>query len=340
MRIKKESLQLAALAAVSIVLIAFSPQAKEGALHGLEMSETIIIPGLLPLLILFNMISKSTAGNMLQNALAPVTEKVFRLPRATGAAMIFGLIGGYPTGAVLTESLYDNSDIDDATAKRLMRFNVNGGAAFIITAVGTIILKNERAGLLLFASTTLASLLIAFFSSFHYEKVSDSHSGYSALPIAEALNVSTENSIRSVLNISACIILFSALGEAVKYPAVLSPIIEITGGVADNHDAFSLPALAFLIAFSGFCIHFQLFSIIKKINMRYFDFFIWRIVHALLSALLCFLFTKLFPDAAQVFSNYSQSTPIPFSVNFTLSALMILGCAVLIFDIDSRKRKC
>ncbi len=340
MKIKKDVLQLAALVLASLLLIAFSPQAKEGARHGLEMAWNIIIPGLLPLLIIFNLISKSEAGILIQNLLAPVTEKIFRLPRAAGAAIIFGLTGGYPAGAVLTESLYDNSDIDSETAKRLLRFNVNGGAAFIISAVGTIILKNESAGLILFASTTFSALLIAFFSSFHYNRIADSHAGYSALPLAEALNASTESALRSVMNISACIILFSALGEIIQYPAELSPIIEITGGIADNYSIFPLPVLAFLLAFAGLCIHFQLFSIIKKIGMSYFDFFLWRIIHALLSAALCLLLTKLFPGAAQVFSNLSNSTAAPYSVNFALSALMIFGCAVLVLDIDGKRKKC
>ncbi len=340
MKIKKESINLVILLFIAVLLIAFSAEAKNGALHGISMATEVVVPGLLPLLIIFNLISKSEIGNAIQNILAPFTERVLRLPRTAGTAIAFGLTGGYPMGALLTEELYLNADIDCETAKRLLRFNVNGGAAFIITATGAIILKNETAGVILFASTTLAALIIAFCSSFRYKKIENSYPCYSSVSIGDALNTSTESSVRAALNISAYIILFSAISAIVKIPALLSPIVEITGGIVDNCRFLSLPQIAFMLAFAGFCIHFQLFSIIKRIGMRYFDFFIWRVIHAILSYVICLLLLKIFPTEIPVFSNSAQSVAVPFSVNLTLSVLMILGCAVIVLDIESKKRKC
>lgn len=339
MKIKKESILSFAMLAASVLLVAFSSQAKEGALHGIAMAQEVVVPGLLPLLIILNVVSKTAAGDALQNLLASITERLFRLPKVTGTAIIFGLTGGYPTGALLTENLYLNGDIDAQTARRLLRFNVNGGAAFIITAVGAIVLKSQRAGVMLFASTTLAAVLIAVFSSFRYEKIKESYSGFSAQPFGDALNMGTQSAVRAVLNISAYIILFSAAGGIFEFPPLLSPLIEITGGVVDNYSMFTLPQLAFFIAFSGGCIHFQLLSIIKKIGMKYSDFLIWRLVHALVSYGVCFLLTRLFPDEIYVFSNSAESIAAPFCVNPTLSVLMVLGCAVLVFDIGGRKRR-
>lgn len=340
MKIKKESISLILLISLAILLIAFSAEAKNGAKHGLDMAAQVMIPGLLPLLMIFNLISKTESVRLIQNFLAPFTERVLRLPRAAGSAIVFGLIGGYPTGALLTENLYANDDIDEKTAKRLLSFNVNGGAGFIITAVGTIVLKSERAGILLFASTTLAALFIAFITSFRYEKVSCSHAGYSALPFGEALNASAQSSVRAVLNVSAYMILFSAVFGVIKIPDFLMPLLEITGGIVDDHRLFSLPEIAFLLAFSGMCLHFQLISIIKKIEMRYFEFFIWRIAHALISYGMCRLLLMIFPTEISVFSNSAQSIAVPFSLNLTLSVLMIMGCAVIVLDIESKRRKC
>ena len=340
MKINKESIRFVLLISLAILLIAFSSDAKNGAKHGLDMAAQVMIPGLLPLLMIFNLISKTESVRLIQNFLAPFTEKVLRLPRAAGSAIVFGLIGGYPTGALLTESLYENDDIDEKTAKRLLSFNVNGGAGFIITAVGTIVLKSEQAGILLFASTTIAALLIAFVTSFRYERISGSHAGYSALPFGEALNASTQSSVRAVLNVSAYIILFSAVFGVIKIPDPIMPIIEITGGIVDDHRLFSLPEIAFMLAFSGMCLHFQLLSIIKKIGMRYFEFFAWRILHALISYGVCRLLLKIFPSEISVFSNSAQSVAVPFSLNLTLSVLMIIGCAVIVLDIESKRRKC
>lgn len=340
MKIKKDYIELFVLLSITVLIIAFSLDAKNGAKNGLTLAEGVIVPSLLPLLILFNLILKTGAGSIIEKFFAPITEKVFRLPKCTSSAIIFGLIGGYPTGALLTENLYNNGDIDKTTAKRLLRFNVNGGVAFIITAVGTVILKNEKAGTILFVSTTLSSLIIAFLSSFQYEKIRDSDISYNSMLLGEALNDSVDISIKSVLNISAFIILFSALNEIVKLPPFAMPFIEITNGIVNNHKSFSLPEIAFLLAFAGFCIHFQLFTIIKKVGMKYFDFLFWRIAHAVLSYFICIVILKFFPIQLAVFSNVTEIVSEVSYINPTLSILMVLGCAVIIFDIEGKKKKC
>lgn len=339
MKIKKEFIQLTVLFGLAIILIAFSSEAKNGALHGLEMAGKVVVPSLLPLLIVFNIISKAETKNLLENFFAPLTEKMLRLPRSTGSAIIFGLIGGYPTGALLTESLYLNEDIDSETAKRLLRFNVNGGAAFIITATGTAVLKSEKAGLILFVSTTVSAFLIAFLSSFHYKKINHPYQSYSSVSFGDALNKSTESSVKAVLNITAYIVLFSAISNILKIPQPLVPIFEITNGIVECFRIFTLPELAGLLSFAGFCIHFQLLSVIKNIGMNYFDFFIWRVIHAVLSYGVCFVILKIFPTELAVFSNFTDITAEPISVNTALSVLMIMGCAVIVLDIESRKRK-
>lgn len=340
MKVKKDSYELAVLTAMAILLIAFSLDAKNGAKYGLALSENIIIPSLLPMLMIFNLITKSGAGRIVEKIFAPFTEKVLHLPKCTGAAIVFGLTGGYPTGAILTQNLYDNNDIDKSTARRLLRFNINGGAAFIITAAGTAALGSEKAGLILFLSCTLASLLIAVISARFYDKPDNSELDFFSLPFGEALNKSVEGSIKSVLNISAYIILFSALNEIIKIPPFFEPFLEITSGVTEGNNIFSIPELAFLLSFSGLCIHFQIFGIIKKVNMKYIDFLLWRIIHALISYIICLLILQIFPIDISVFSNSAQSITQLSSVNYTLSVLMVLGCAVLVFDLESKKRKC
>lgn len=340
MKIKKDYIELFFLSAAAIALIVFSIDAKSGAKNGIALCEGVIIPSLLPLLIIFNTIMKTGSGRILDKAFSFITERIFRLPKCTTSAIIFGLIGGYPTGALLTESLYDNNDIDEETARRLLRFNINGGAAFLITAVGSIILKSQSAGLILFASTTASALLIALLTSFGRKKVTNTAHSYFSMNLGDALNSSVEASIKGVLKMSAYIILFSALNEVIKFPPPLTPLIEITNGVANNSTLFSLPELAFFLSFAGFCIHFQLFSIIKKLNMSFADFLFWRLIHAALSFVICTGFVKIFPTEATVFSNIAEISAQTSYINPTLSFLMILGCAVMIFDIEGKKKKC
>lgn len=338
MRIKKDSLLLIFLFSLALLLIAFSARAKSGAQCGLSLAGNIIVPSLLPLLIIFNTIIFTGTGRIIDTVLCPVTSAL-RLPRCAGAAILFGLIGGYPTGALLTHALYKNNDIDEKSARCIMRFNVNGGAGFIITAVGTGMLKSTKLGLLLFASTTLAAVIIMPASALFLKgEESKSCPTYYSLSPADALNNAVEAAVKAVLNLSAYIVLFSALAGIVAIPKLLLPLAEITSGLSQGCKTLAPEAIAALLAFGGFCIHLQLLPIIKAFKMKYADFLLWRIIHGGLSFAVCKAILLLFPVKSEVFSNYSGGVFLPSSVNAALSILMILGSAVLIFDIENRKK--
>lgn len=340
MKIKKDAFLLIFSIAVAGLLMIFSYKAKDGALYGFALAEKVIIPSLLPLLIIFNFILNSGAGRVLEKLLSPITYGVFRLPVCTGAAIFFGLLGGYPTGALLTRSLYLNDDIDSKTAARIMRFNFCGGAGFIVTAVGTGFLQDRKCGLILFASCVLSSLIIAMITAFFDKSQEKGTVDYISCSPSDALCKSVDQSAKSVISISCYIILFCAVQYCIDFPETLMPIIEITSGIAGACKNLSLPQTAFLLSFGGLCIHLQLFTVISEIKMKYFDFFIWRVAGGGLSYIFCIILLRVFPIEQAVFSNYSDSIVRLTSVNATLSVLMALACAVFVFDLENRKRKC
>lgn len=334
----KNKLTLIFILIIIGALIIFSNQAKEGALYGLAIAEKIIIPSLLPMLILFNFITISKISAPIEKLFAPVTEKILRLPRCTAGAIIFGMLGGYPTGAVITNSLLENNDIDKKTAKRLLFFNVNGGVAFIINAVGFSMLSSKKSGIILFASSTLSALIIALVTSFFSKRPQNTAISFYNESTADSLNISVQKSINAVLNISAFIILFSALNRIINPPQILLPIFEITSGIAQEARSLSLPEIAFFLAFSGFCIHLQLLPFIIKAGMNYAEFLVSRIVHGGLSYIVCKIIMLIFPCETEVFSNFSSGIFEFSSVNLTFSVLMILGFVVMIFELENRKK--
>ncbi len=340
MKIKKDTLLLFAALLLAGVLIVFSPGAKEGALYGAALAQRVIIPSLLPLLIIFNFIQHSAAGIALENMLRPVTCKILRLPKCAGPAVFLGLLGGYPTGALLTANLYRNADIDSACARRLLRFDFSGGAGFIITALGAGILKSRAQGAVLFASVTAAALISALLGSLIWGKSEEGESSYLSVPPGDALNKSVEQSARSVINMAAYIVLFCAVFTNIRLPELLTPLLEITSGTTACASEVPLWATAFYLAFGGFCIHLQIFSVIKEAKMKYADFLLWRVINGVISAAVCLALTHIFPQVNEVFSNYSETIVRPTSVNAALSVLMLLGSAVLIFDLENKKCKC
>lgn len=335
---KKDVFLLIALLSISAVLVLFSNDARSGAYQGLILAQNTIIPSLLPLLIIFLLIMKTPAKDVLARAFGFISQYVFNLPKITFPAIFLGLIGGYPTGALLCAELFDNEEIDKSQAHDMLCFNFCGGCGFIITALGSGVLRNQRAGIILFVSNVISNIIIAFVLSFKKKRKKEEFYSYSANNgTANALQEATDSAVKSVLSITAFIILFSAVNSILKLKDSILPLIEITSGICTNND-LSLPKLSFYLAFGGLCIHMQLLPILLKCKMNYLHFLLSRIISALLSYQITRLLLAIFPITTSVFSNTSGNTPVFSSVNIALSFIMILSTFVFVLDLKSKKR--
>lgn len=321
----------------AILLIVFSAEMREGAYKGLALAENTIIPSLLPLLIIFLLIMKTGARDVLARAFGFVSHYLFNLPMVTFPAIIMGLVGGYPTGALLTQELFLSQEIDRSQAARMLRFNFCGGCGFIITAVGTATLLSPKAGLILFVSNITVSVLMGFALSFTQPRMKKGFYSYrESPPLGNAIADSAEGAIKSMLSITAFVIFFGAVNHIASLPKFILPIVEITNGLCG--EKFSLPEISGYLAFGGLCIHMQLLPSIVKCGMKYIDFLFFRVLSALLSYCVTKLILFVFPMEQQVFSNESGTVAVFSSVNIGLSFLLIVGCFVLVLDISSRKR--
>lgn len=318
------------------LFIVFSAKAKAQTISGMKMCINIIVPSLLPILILTNTAIKSEASTFFEFSLTPIA-KLLKFPPSAMCAIIFGLIGGYPTGALLTEQLFEHGAIDKHTARRMLRFNFCGGVAFIITAVGTIKLNSTKIGVVIYTINLLSSLIICIAESLFEKPKSYKNTKITKQNFSTALVNSVENSTKSIAIMCGYITFFSALSGLFNIPKIIMPLIEITNGVFSAKQNISLPYLCFFLCFGGFCIHFQLFGIIKKVNMNYFDFFIHRLAGGIISYFLGKGYIVLFAPEQEVFSNISNITPIASEINSSLSLMLLASCVIIVVDLHNKK---
>lgn len=335
---KKTALVLIILMLMAMVLIIFSKQARQGAVDGLALAENTIIPSLAPLLIIFLLIMKTGAKDLLSRAFGFISVHVFNLPQITFPAIFFGLIGGYPMGALLTNELLKSGDIDEKQARRLLRFNFCGGCGFIITAVGTTVLNNTKAGAVLFLSNVISSVIIGFALSFTEKRRNAPYYSYTEYrKLGDVLSESVSDAVKSLLNMTAFIILFCAFNVVIDFPDFLAPVIEITSGICTN-SRFAIPMTSAYLAFGGFCIHFQLLFVVAQAKMKYADFLLFRLISAVISYAVSKILLIFIPIEEAVFSNASIKVAEFSSVNTVLSVLMVIGCFVIVMDIRSKKK--
>ena len=199
-------------------------------------------------------------------------------------------------------------------------------------------MQNTKAGIILFISNALSSVIIGFALSFTQKRTGEKFYSFTQKEnFGDALSDATASAVGSVLNITAFIILFSAISQIITVDSRFMPLIEITNGVCSKNN-FSLPETSAYLAFGGLCIHFQLLPILAKARMKYYDFLFFRVLSALISYCVTKLILIISPIEISVFSNTDTITAQMSSVNIALSILMALGCFVIIADIMSKKK--
>lgn len=334
---------------ISIICIFKMPDSiTQGITDGMTICFNVILPSLFPFMIVSAYIIKSGALGFLYKLFYPLTRFVLKLPLCTASVIIMGFIGGFPVGARMTTLLLESGQITENQAKRLLLFCINGGPAFVITAVGVKMLGSNKAGVIIFISLCIASLIIGFISSFFDDKkTTDKRIENSMQSPLVALSASVTDGVQSILSVCAWVVLFSGITECVKalsisdntYWAMVS-LLEVTKGCTLLAGKMGIPVITAAIGFGGFCVHCQVFSYIKESGLKYRYFFVSRVLCAALSGIICHLLLIIFPVDITTAVMSDDITISAFSVSLPAFISLTIMCIVMIFDIDSKQKVC
>lgn len=348
-----------ALTAICVFTVLYREYAFSGVYAGLMLCLNTLIPSLFPFVVLSCIISHSATSELLCRPLSPILRHVFRLPPCAASAVIFGLTAGYPTGAKITASLYEDGRMNREQTSRLLCFCTSPGLAFSLYTA-SMLRGGSRTGFLLFAACAASPLLIGAFIS--RRAAVPPHTEKSAVQSGSFTN-SVREGVSAMVSMCAFVIVFSGMisilegsGLISALSTVLSAILGITTDEASAAVKFLLevtsgvqscglyrlsPVLAALgLGFSGVCIHTQLFSFFKgsKAPLSYGAYLFTRIMNSLLCAAVFVLLSFLFPTSEPV----STATAPLISVRRcdpTLSAaLLLLSAYFLIYCGRLRRR--
>lgn len=325
-----------------IILFFFDPSLMgDGVRNGLFLCGETVIPSLFPFMILSDFIVRSNFGNAAGRFLSPLTEKFFKLPGCSACAIFMSLVGGFPVGAKMISQLYENNSLSASQAKRMVWFCINSGPAFVVGAVGTTMLSSKKCGIILFASQTLAALIIGFFSRFFADKKGREKAIKKFEIDTSVFTDSVFCATGAMLNICAWILLFSAFNPFLIKLAERNPLFntavvmsEVTGGCVFAAEHLPVYLLAPVLCWSGFAVHMQLLPYIKKIGISFPEFWLSRAANCLVALPIAYLLFKIFPCETQVFSSFSDVIIKPYSVSVPASAAMLVLGAFTIIDIN------
>lgn len=334
---------------MAILLLKFPLLSSEGIRKGLEISAGTMIPSLFPFLVISSFAGQSGAIDFLGKKTDKFFRRIFGCSGKTGSVFLFSLFSGFPSGCSLASELYEKNKITQNEAKRIALSSVNAGPAFVVGAVGSMYLESSKAGIIMFLSLSLSSLLIAFFTklflpSSQYEEI---YAETEKAPLSEAFVSSVYSGSENMLRICGWILLFSCLTNIISgtlHNGTFSFLVKVFSEVSSGCKEMSLTKnpshLAFVIGWSGLCVHCQLLPYIIRIGLKIKFFLCSRLFHAGLSALITAAFIKIFPCEISVFSSGTEAAVKAFAVSAPAAAGLLLMCIIFILDLDSNKKIC
>ena len=298
---------------VALGLILYPAQAAAGAVAGLRMCGTAVIPALFPFFVLTRfliaLLKPPHAGKRLQK----LTERLFGVGSACIPAILLSFIGGYPVGVSTVVSLYESGAISKRDAQRALVFCNNSGPAFFVGIIGNLILKSVRQGLLLYLIHCFCALLCGIFLARPSMSGFTLHRSVPAVRSpAQAFQDAVAGSCAAMLQISGLVILFSVLLSLLSTVGVFNILTQLPGGLtvaetealvcgflelsggmlrlAGSGRAFVLCAL--LMGWGGLCVHMQAMSLWQTADLHPSGYFVSKVLHGLLSALFAAAFAQ------------------------------------------------
>ena len=155
----KRVLALLGSGTLAILLLRQAETAAQAVRDGIQLCLTSVIPALFPFFAVSSLLVALGAAEAAGRALARPFGRLFRCGGAGCAALLLGLVGGYPVGARTAAELVRRGELSPAEGARLLTFCNNAGPAFAIGVAGVSVFGSARTGGWLYLLHCAAALL-------------------------------------------------------------------------------------------------------------------------------------------------------------------------------------
>lgn len=295
---------------------------------GLELWLYKMVPALLPFMILSGVMVRLHLTEKIAMVLYPAVGPLYRVRENVVYCMALGFLCGFPMGAKVTSDLYERDMLTRREAEYLLTFCNNIGpvyfCSFALPMLGRSLVLPYLFGMYGIPLLYGLALRHTLFRELSPEPQGQSlqpalhggelqccsdrsgrhpalrRSGKPEIGLLAAVNEAIRTSLESILMLGGYMILFNLLNLPLhllmkREPALLAPILEITGGLSMLGG--NLPLYSFLLlSFGGLSCMAQTYSCISKTDLSLGDYALHRICLTLLTGLFYLLWFLLFPE--------------------------------------------
>lgn len=153
---------------LSIVLsVVLSPDvALQASLSGLTIWWKLVFPGLLPFLILYELILAFGLVHGIQALLSPITTRLLKMPRAASLPFIMSLLSGFPAGVEPTVRLLQENQLSKQQAQRLLGYMHLPNPIFVTVIIGAGFFQTPILGLIIISTIWISAIILMTLHSY------------------------------------------------------------------------------------------------------------------------------------------------------------------------------
>lgn len=215
----KRKTVLCLLAALGLAaLLADAEGVRRGVAEALALCGGTVIPSQFLFLAASSLLVSLGVGEVLAPRLEFLMWPLFRVDGAGAAALILGLVGGYPIGARTAAELYREGSVTKGEAERLLTFCNTANPAFLISVLGAGVFGSVRVGMWLWLVHVLSALLtgILFRGGSGGRTEPRRPVPVRTVPLVQAFVDAVRGALDSVLRICAFVTVFYVLARPLR----------------------------------------------------------------------------------------------------------------------------
>ena len=244
--------------------------------EGLFLCAQNVIPSLFPLFVTVSL----AIGCGLGGLLPPTT-----------AALLLGLVGGYPVGAKTAAELVRSGAMERQDAQKILLCCNNAGPAFILGIAGYGVFQSARVGWALYGIHALSALFVFVWLP---RRQAGRQTPFSPPPFAVVFVEAVRSGVTAMLNICGFVVLFLVVLRLLTvYVGVTHPLllgaIELTNGILLlPNDANGFVMASALLGWGGLSVHCQTAAVLEGSGLRLSPYLLAKLAQGALSAAMAF----------------------------------------------------
>lgn len=243
--------------------------------------------------------------------------RIFKISPNTAFILFMSMLSGFPSSAKYTKELYQGKLITKEEAEKILTFSHFSNPLFILGTIG-LFLNRKIAFLVMIAHYGTNLILGIIFRNFYPTNMNCqnvslkkaffkmNHSSHQE-SFGKVLSDAIVDSINTLLLILGTMSLFLMITTIIDYnlnvnayiQSIINGFFEMTQGIkyaSELNLSWKIQAIlmTMFISFGGISVHIQTISILSDTDIRYFPYFIARLLHAGIAGFFLYILFDIF----------------------------------------------